>query len=92
MARRLIGLAVIDEWISPVLKAQGRESATCVKGLGEDEELVLEVHLASGETPKVIPLREGVHSLPSPLTRGTAFLVRKIRGGISATTIEVILA
>lgn len=91
MSRRLIGIAVIDAWISPMLRAHGNESATCVKGLGEGEEIVMEVH-QEGKDPKIIPLREGVHLLPSPLTRGTPFLVRKLFGGISATTVEVIRA
>lgn len=89
MARRLIGIAVIDAWISPELRAHGNESATCVKGLGEGEELVMELR-QEGKDPKIIPLREGQHSLPSPLTRGTPFRVKKVSGGISATTVEVI--
>lgn len=89
MARRLIGIAVIDEWISPELKAHGNESRTCVMGLGEGEELVMELGL-EGKDPKIIPLREGLHSLPSPLARGTLFRVKKVIGGISATTVEVL--
>lgn len=75
-----------------MLRAHGNESATCVKGLGEGEELVMEVHPGEGKEPKFIPLREGVHLLPNPLMRGTSFLIRKLHGGISATTVEVIRA
>lgn len=75
-----------------MLRAHGNESATCVKGLGEGEEIVMELHPGEGKDPKIIPLREGVHLLPSPLARGTPFLVRKLLGGISATTVEVIRA
>jgi hypothetical protein len=89
MPRRLIGIAVIDAWISPMLKAHGNESATCVKGLGEGEELVMELR-QEGKESKFIPLLEGQHLLPSPLARGTAFRVQKVQGGISATTVEVI--
>ena len=71
-------------------RAQGRESHTCVKGLGRDEELVLEIHPGDGKDPTIIPLREGVHPLPSPLTRGAGFVVKKVVGGMSATTIEVL--
>lgn len=90
MARRLVGLAVIEAWISPMLRAQGRESKTCVTGLGRGEELVIEIRPAEGDH-QIIPLREGVHPLPGPLARGTVFQVKKLIGGISATTIEVIL-